>query len=298
MAEHYFSHYSVLKKECIEHLTENAPPDSLFADLTFGAGGHSFGLLELGHRVIGFDQDPEAVEAGREKIKNSSFGERIELIHSNFFLFDQKVSPDLKFQGILMDLGVSSHQFDHGDRGFSFRKDAPLDMRMDTTQKLTAGDLVNGLKEEDLAKMIYEYGEERFSNKIAANIVKERKNKPILSTKALENIIFHSYPKAQRFRGINPSTRTFMALRIAVNNELKILDIIPKLLPRLNPGGRFLVISFHSLEDRIIKRTFKELEKGEIACKILTKKPITPSKKEIEENLRSRSAKLRVLERT
>jgi 16S rRNA (cytosine1402-N4)-methyltransferase len=302
MSEHYFSHYSVLKKECLDFLTEGAPKDSRFVDLTFGAGGHSFGLLEMGFRVVATDQDPEAIANGQKKILDSPFGPKIELIKSNFSTFPEIASdqfPGEEFQGILLDLGVSSHQFDKGERGFSFRVEAPLDMRMDSQNPniKTAADLLNELSEEELADIFFYFGEERLARKIARRIVDEREEKPIKSTLDLENIIFHCYPKTQRFKGINPSTRTFQALRIAVNEELKVLDVLPKLLKFLRPSGKLLVISFHSLEDRIVKRAFKELEKGEIPCKILTKKPITPSEKEILENLRSRSAKLRVIER-
>ncbi len=302
MNENYLSHYSVLKKECLDFLTSGAPKDSLFLDLTFGAGGHSFALLEMGHRVIALDQDPDAIEAGLKRIKNSPYGSKIELIKSNFSNFPEIYQNRFKgefFQGILLDLGVSSHQFDKGERGFSFKVDAPLDMRMDRENPnlKTASDLINHLPEKDLADIIFNYGEERLSRKIARKIVEEREKKPILSTLELENIIFHCYPKSQRFKGVNPSTRTFQALRIAVNEELKVLDVLQLLPSLLITNGKLLVISFHSLEDRIVKRTFKELEKGEIPCKILTKKPITPSKNEIDENLRSRSAKLRVIER-
>lgn len=304
MNEHYYDHYSVLKKECLDFLTEGAPEDSCFVDLTFGGGGHSFGLLEKGEnfRVVATDQDPEAIAAGRERIKNSIHINRIELIKSNFFEFPEiakRQFPGKLFQGILLDLGVSSHHFDKAERGFSFKVDAPLDMRMDTENinLKTAADLLNELSEEELADIIYNYGEDRLARKIARKIVEEREKKPILSTLDLENIIFHCYPKTQRFKGLNPSTRTFQALRIAVNQELKVLEVLPKLYELLRPSGRLLVISFHSLEDRIVKRTFKELEKGPIPGKILTKKPLTPSKNEIDENLRSRSAKLRVIER-
>lgn len=304
MNDHYYVHYSVLKQECLDFLTEKAPKDSCFVDLTFGGGGHSFALLEKSenYRVISVDQDPEAIAAGRQKILNSPYGSRIELIKSNFSEFPEiakKQFPGDLFQGILLDLGVSSHHFDKGERGFSFKMDAPLDMRMDTANPdlKTAADLLNELSEEELADIIFNYGEDRLARKIARKIIEERAKKPILSTLDLENIIFHCYPKTQRFKGSNPSTRTFQALRIAVNEELKVLEVLPKLFELLAPSGRLLVISFHSLEDRIVKRTFKELEKGEIPCKILTKKPMTPSKKEIDENLRSRSAKLRVIER-
>lgn len=304
MTEKYFEHYSVLKKECLDLLTEKAPESSRFVDLTFGGGGHSFGLLEMGEkfRVISTDQDPEAIAAGRQRILNSPFASRIELIKSNFSAFPEIAKerfPGELFQGILLDLGVSSHHFDKAERGFSFRVDAPLDMRMDTENSniKTAADLLNELSEEELADIIFYFGEDRLARKIARKIVEEREKKPIRSTLDLENIIFHCYPKTQRFKGSNPSTRTFQALRIAVNEELKVLEVLPKLMNLLSPSGRLLVISFHSLEDRIVKRTFKELEKGEISCKILTKKPITPSTKEIDENLRSRSAKLRAIER-
>jgi 16S rRNA (cytosine1402-N4)-methyltransferase len=206
-----------------------------------------------------------------------------------------------KFAGILMDLGVSSHQFDKMERGFSFRADAPLDMRMNYTDPgiPSAADLLNSLSETEIADIIYRYGEERLSRRIAAKIVEKRNEKKIETTSELEDICFHAYPARERHGRIHPATRTFQALRIAVNQELTVLEnTLPKLLPFLAPGGVLAVISFHSLEDRIVKHTFKDLMENQgIPATILTKKPITASDKELSENSRSRSAKLRLIQR-
>jgi len=246
------------------------------------------------------DQDPDALKNGRKLIEEKKLGERIDLISSNFSQFPSLMGdkyPEIRFGGILMDLGVSSHQFDIPERGFSFKYDAPLDMRMnyeDDTQE-TAADICNTRSGEELEEIFREYGEERFSGRIAEKIVEVR---PIKTTKDLENIIFHCYPKKMRFGKIHPATRCFQALRIAVNEELGVLsEVLPQLTELLKTGGRLCVISFHSLEDRIVKRAFKELAKENESLKIVTKKPITPGESEIAANSRSRSAKLRVIER-
>lgn len=206
-----------------------------------------------------------------------------------------------KLAGILMDLGVSSHQFDKMERGFSFRADAPLDMRMNygDPNTPTAADLLNSLSEKEIADLIFQYGEDRLSRKIAARICEQREKKKIETTGEIENICFHAYPPNQRHGGIHPATRTFQALRIAVNDELRVLEnTLPKLLPYLAQGGVLAVISFHSLEDRIVKHTFKEIvEKEDFPATILTKKPLTATEEELSENSRSRSAKLRLLQR-
>lgn len=308
----YTRHYSVLKKECIDNLTENAPANeiSYFADLTFGGGGHSFELLyknPLFH-VRSTDQDPDALENGEARIIEEKMSSRIKLFNTNFVQFP-KIAQDLcgdilaagGFQGILLDLGVSSHHFDIAGRGFSFRFEGPLDMRMNHKSDafLTAEEIVNTYSEEQLKKIFFEYGEEKFSKKIAIKICEERKIKPIKTTLELENIIFHCYPKEMRYGKTNPSTRVFQALRLEVNRELEVLaETIASLIPLLKIGGRLTIISFHSLEDRIVKSLFKEAGQSlEFPAEILTKKPIVPGEEEIFANSRSRSAKLRVLER-
>jgi 16S rRNA (cytosine1402-N4)-methyltransferase len=206
-----------------------------------------------------------------------------------------------KFAGILMDLGVSSHQFDKTERGFSFRGDAPLDMRMNygDSNTPTAADLLNTLPEKEIADLLFAYGDERLSRRIAARICELRQTKKIETTGELEDICFHAYPAKDRHQKTHPATRSFQALRIAVNDELRVLeDTIPKLLPYLSEGGVLAIISFHSLEDRIVKHTFKELlEKQDFPVTILTKKPLTATDEELSENSRSRSAKLRLLQR-
>ena len=305
----YTKHETVLKKECVDYLTEGAPFDQkvLFADLTFGGGGHSKALLDsdISCHVLAFDQDPDAVRNGREIIKDLDDPSRIELVHGNFrefpkFYEERISSSGVKLKGILMDLGVSGHHFDKAERGFSFRLDGPLDMRMNANDDNVplAKEILNEYPKEDLEKIFREYGEERFSSRIADSIVSTRGSKPFLRTKDLEEVIFHCYPKKLRFKGAHPATRCFQALRIFINRELDVLrETLPKLMPLLSSGGRIAIISFHSLEDRIVKLGFKELAKGDIPCKILTKKPLLPSEEEIKNNLRSRSAKLRVIEK-
>lgn len=310
----YTQHYSVLKKECIDYLTENANPNgvSYFADLTFGGGGHSFELLYTNpnFQVRSTDQDPDALKNGEARIKAEGMQERIKLFNTNFMHFPEVAreqcadvfEKDGGFQGILLDLGVSSHHFDEAGRGFSFRFDGPLDMRMNyhSDEFLTAEEIVNTYREEKLVKIFTEYGEEKYARRIAAKICEERKTNPIKTTKDLENIVFHCYPKEHRHGKTNPSTRVFQALRLEVNRELEVLtETITQLIPLLKMGGRLAIISFHSLEDRIVKNLFKEASEGqELPVQILTKKPVTPSEEEILNNSRSRSAKLRVLERT
>ena len=303
----YSAHYSVLNKEVIDFLTENVEEKSYFADLTFGAGGHSFALAEKSDTNIVFsvDQDPEAFENGLELIMKKGLSGRVNLLKMNFSEFHHYAISELDivsshggFKGVVIDLGVSSHHFDKGERGFSFRFDAPLDMRMahDRDDIMTASHIVNEYLEEDLANVIFEYGEERLSRRIAKNIVEARAKSKISTTKELEEIIFHSYPKKSRHGKIHPATRTFQALRIAVNRELDVLDsTIQEILPLLSSKGRLAIISFHSLEDRIVKHSFKNTAKDKY--KVLTKRPIIPSEEEILENSRSRSAKLRVIEK-
>lgn len=305
MDNQYKSHYSVLLKECLQFASESAQgiKNPLFADMTFGAGGHTFALSNITEsgRVFSVDQDPDALKNGRHKIEQANKTKQIELLAMNFEEFPSWVESrdeNLEFQFILMDLGVSSHHFDKFERGFSFREDAPLDMRMNPSGDAnTAADVLNELREDEIADIIFKYGEERLSRRIAKGIVEFRDEKPITSTKELENICFHAYPSRQRHGRTHPATKTFQALRIFVNRELEVLEnSIEKLYDILAPGGSLAVISFHSLEDRITKHKFKEMFQCNVnTAKILTKKPIYPSEEELSENSRSRSAKLRVI---
>ncbi len=305
----YLSHYSVMLKECLEALEtgSKASGSFIFADLTFGAGGHTFALSDQisGSIVYSTDQDPDALKNGNDEIiRRGKFGS-INLLPMNFEQFpDWCVENKMegKFAGILMDLGVSSHQFDKMERGFSFRsEDAPLDMRMNYGDNNipTAADLLNTMREEEIADLIFKYGEERLSRRIASKIVELRQTEKIATTGQIEDICFHAYPVKDRHRGIHPATRTFQALRIAVNAELTVLEnTLPKLLPFLAEGGVLAVISFHSLEDRIVKHTFKEIVEEKIfPATILTKKPLTATDEELSQNSRSRSAKLRLIQR-
>lgn len=304
----YLSHYSVMIKECLEAMEtgSKASGTNIFADLTFGAGGHTFAMSDRfpGSTVWATDQDPDALANGEESIKRRGKEGSIHLLPMNFSEFPEWCGGhhmEGKFSGILMDLGVSSHQFDKMERGFSFRADAPLDMRMNYSDSRipTAADLLNTLTEKEIADLIFNYGEERLSRKIAARIVELRQKEKIHSTGQVEDICFHAYPAKDRHGKLHPATRTFQALRIAVNEELKVLEnTLPKLLPYLAEGGVIAVISFHSLEDRIVKHTFKEIvEKKDFPAIILTKKPLTATEEELSENSRSRSAKLRILQR-
>lgn len=304
----YFSHYSVLLKECLAamELGSSASGSKVFADLTFGGGGHTFVLSDqvAGSTVYSTDQDPDALKNGNENIIRRGKQGSVHLLPMNFVEFPEwceKNRMQGKLAGILMDLGVSSHQFDKMERGFSFRADAPLDMRMNYQDSSipSAADLLNTLSEKEIADLIYNYGEERLSRKIASRIVELRDKEKIQTTGQIEDICFHAYPPRDRHGKIHPATRTFQALRIAVNEELTVLEnTLPKLLPYLAEGGVMAVISFHSLEDRIVKHTFKEIvEKKDFPAIILTKKPITATEEELSQNSRSRSAKLRLLQR-
>ena len=302
----YKEHISVLKDEVVAAFNENLEENDCLVDLTFGAGGHTtaFANMEKKTRVISFDQDPDALANGYEYLKTNSL-EQVNLVDSNFEKFPDffaEKNKELKIEkgvkGILMDLGVSSHHFDDKSRGFSFKGEADLDMRMNNREGLSAKDILNDFEEEFIAMIFRDYGEERFAERIAAEIVEKRQTAPIETTKDLENIIFHCYPKKMRFGKTNPSTRCFQALRIAVNRELDILSaIIPRLIDPLANQGILAIISFHSLEDRIVKHAFKALKKERTDVKILTKKPIIPTISEIKLNPRSRSAKLRFIER-
>ncbi|MBW4417868.1 MAG: 16S rRNA (cytosine(1402)-N(4))-methyltransferase RsmH [Myxacorys californica WJT36-NPBG1] len=280
-----FSHVPVLSREVIDGLAIRA--GGHYLDATVGGGGHAELILSAAEvQVTALDQDENAIAAAQAKLQR--FGDRVQFHQSNFATF---APGELKFDGILADLGVSSAQFDIAERGFSFRHEAPLDMRMDQRQELTAAEVVNYSDESELANIFYVYGEERLSRRIAKQIVERR---PFTTTTALADAIAHSVPKQYRYGRIHPATRTFQALRIFVNRELEVLETFIETAPQwLAPGGRLAIISFHSLEDRIVKHRLKESP----FLKVLTKKPITPQEDEQRENPRSRSAKLRIAER-
>ncbi|WP_079410193.1 16S rRNA (cytosine(1402)-N(4))-methyltransferase RsmH [Alkalithermobacter paradoxus] len=308
-----FNHVSVLLNECIENLNIN--PDGVYVDGTLGGAGHS---LEIAKRLsdkgllIAFDQDINAIEVGYERLKD--YNDRVKLIHRNFVNLKEELEKIgvQKIDGLLLDLGVSSHQLDERERGFSYMQDAQLDMRMDTRNPLTAKDIVNNYSEKELERIIKLYGEENWAKRIAQFIVEERKNGEISTTGQLVDIIKKAIPKKARIDGPHPAKRTFQALRIEVNNELGIIDkAIVDAANMMNKHGRICIITFHSLEDRIVKNTYKELECDCICpkefpickcdqaqiLKVITRKPILPSEEEIDQNPRSRSAKLRVAER-
>ena len=278
-----FEHYSVLSRELISGLGISAPGHYL--DLTAGGGGHSQLILQSHPdvKLTAVDRDCLAIATVKSRLADY-YPDRLELWQGNFADFQP---TNCLFTGIIADLGVSSPQFDTPERGFSFRHEAELDMRMDTNQRLTAAEIVNHRKEKTLADLIYQYGEERFSRRIAKAIVAKR---PLRTTTQLANIIYSAVPGKYRHGKIHPATRTFQALRIAVNGELEALETILKLAPSwLKPGGIIGIISFHSLEDRLVKHGFRNHE----LLEVITKKPIIPQDDEISENSRSRSAKLR-----
>lgn len=303
-----FNHISVLADEVIENL--NIKPDGIYVDLTLGKGGHSKRILEKlseNGRLIALDQDQDALNAAK---KNLSDYPNVTFIKSNFEDID-KVLDKLgisKIDGALMDIGVSSYQIDNAQRGFSYMHDGPLDMRMDANNELTAEKIVNGYSLDELQEIFSKYGEERFSKTIARNIVETRNKQRIDTTFKLRDLV----NKSVKTKEVHPEKRVFQALRIEVNRELEVLEkTLQKVIDYLNKDARLCVISFHSLEDRIVKNTFKELEKDCICppdlpvcvcnhkakVKIITKKPITASKKELKENSRAKSAKLRVCKR-
>ena len=301
-------HYSVLLNESIEGL--NIKPDGIYVDCTLGYGGHSEEILKrLDSGVLySFDQDEEAIKFSQERL--SKVGNNFKIIYSNFEHIDEKLAElgVEKVDGILFDLGFSSPQIDDASRGFSFMKDAKLDMRMDKNQKLDAYTVVNNYKEDQLALIFFKYAEEKFSRSIAKNIVK---NRPINSTLELVDVIKSSVPTKYALTR-HPERPIFQAIRIEVNQELKVLEnVLPKAIDLLNEGGRISVITFHSLEDRIVKQTFKQMSevddlvKGlpvipdeyKPKIKLVNKKPILPSDKELDENSRSKSSKLRIIER-
>lgn len=307
-----FKHVSVLLNECIEGL--NIKENGIYVDGTLGGGGHSLEILKnLSSEglLIGIDQDTDALKAAGIRLQNFS---NVKYVHSNFYNID-KVLSDLeveKIDGMLMDLGVSSYQLDTGDRGFSYMQDAELDMRMNRENDLSAYEVVNDYSEEEIYRIIRDYGEEKFAKRIARFIVERREEEPIKTTLELVEIIKAAIPARARREGPHPAKRTFQAIRIEVNSELSILNkAIEDGVNRLNKGGRMAIITFHSLEDRIVKLKFKELATsctcpkefpicvcgGEAKVKVISRKAIEPSEEEILENPRSRSAKLRVIEK-
>jgi 16S rRNA (cytosine1402-N4)-methyltransferase len=301
----YTSHYSVQLQDCIDYLDLLPKRDHYnFMDGTFGGGGHTFAFAKHvdNSTVYSFDQDLEAFENGLKRIESENFSGKIILTHDNFENLENHLHQlKGKFQAIVLDLGVSSHHFDSGERGFSFRKEAKLDMRMNTKEdSLTAMEVINEYDEEDIADILFKYGEEKFARKIARRICEKREVKEITKTTELADIIKMAYPIKLRHGRIHPATKSFQALRILVNNELGVLEeTLPKLFDYLDQDGLLMVISFHSLEDRIVKHCFKKLFlENKDHCTILTKKPKLPSALELEENNRSRSAKLRVLKKS
>ena len=307
-----FHHVSVLLDECIEAL--NIQPDGIYVDGTLGGAGHSYHIAErlTTGRLIGIDRDPIALEAAGKRLE--PFKDRVTLVHSNFCQM-AKVLDDLGIagvDGILLDLGVSSPQLDDGARGFSYMADAPLDMRMDSGDALTADTVVNTWSYEELKKILYEYGEERYAPAIAAAIVRRRETAPIRTTLELVDVIRSAMPPAALREKQHPAKRTFQAIRIAVNDELgSVSRAMEAAIPRLNPGGRLAVITFHSLEDRIVKSAMANAAKGCVCppefpvcvcgrtpqVTVLTRKPIVSGEEELARNPRARSAKLRVCEK-
>lgn len=307
-----FNHKSVLLQEAVDGLS--VKPNGIYVDGTLGGAGHA-GVVcsKLGAegRFVGIDQDEDAVTISKERLRG--FGQKVTIVRSNYsdmvnVLHNLGIE---KVDGILLDLGVSSFQLDTEERGFSYRMDAPLDMRMDSRQDLTAAAVVNEYTESELFHLIRDYGEDRFAKNIAKNIVLERQKEPILTTGRLADIVSYSIPMKIRKQGGHPAKRTFQAIRIEVNHELEVLERnLSDMIDLLNPEGRFCIITFHSLEDRIVKKAFRTAQ-SPCTCppdfpvcvcgnkpkgKLVTRKPILPSEKEIEENPRSKSAKLRVFE--
>ena len=288
----------MLVAEVLAHLRPNR--GGLFVDCTVGLAGHAVSLLEGGaSRLIGLDRDPAALAVAKETL--ARFADRVELVHTDYRQF-ARVLDDRRLSGVdgvLADLGVSSMQLDSPGRGFSFRRDDPLDMRMDTSAGPTAADLIAEADERTLADVIYQFGEERHARRVARFIVEARKAGRIETTGQLADLVRRAVPR-KGFVRIDPATRTFQAIRIWVNRELDGLDVfVSDVARRLNPAGRMAVITFHSLEDRIVKHTLRHLQSaGDIGLRVLTKRPIVPAEDEVARNPRARSAKLRVAERT
>lgn len=307
-----FSHYSVLLKETIENL--NIKEDGIYVDGTTGGGGHALqvvkSLSDKG-RFFGIDQDDAAIAAATERL--ADYAEKVTLIRSNYCQMKEVLSEYgvEKVDGIVLDLGVSSYQLDTEERGFSYRFDTPLDMRMDRRQSLTAKDIVNGYPERELYRIIRDYGEDQFAKNIAKHIVQAREKKEIVTTGELAEIIKGAIPAKFRQSG-HPAKQTFQAIRIECNRELEVLrDSLDMMIDLLNPGGRLCIITFHSLEDRLVKSAFKKAE-NPCTCppefpvcvcgkkpkgKVISRKPILPTEEELAENSRSKSAKLRVFEK-
>jgi len=290
-------HQAVLTAEVLTFLAPQR--GGLFVDCTVGLGGHARVLLEHGaSRVIGLDRDREALSQAHTAL--SAWAEHVELHHANYKDVDAvlNTSQISSVDGVLADLGVSSLHLDGEGRGFSFRRDEPLDMRMDQSAGQTAADLIRTTSEQTLADIIFKYGEERQSRRIARAIVEARRTSPVTSTGALASIVRRSL-RRRGYTRIDPATRTFQAIRIWVNQELEGLEVaLEAMCRRLRTGARLVVISFHSLEDRIVKHTFRALERGgKVAIRVLTKRPVIPQDEEVEQNPRARSAKLRVAER-
>lgn len=308
-----FKHVSVLLHETVDGL--QVKPDGVYVDGTLGGGGHSYEIckhLDSEGRLIGIDQDAEALNAAKKRL--GEFSDRTIFVKSNYgqmrdVLKQQGID---KVDGIVLDLGVSSYQLDNAERGFSYMEDAPLDMRMDREQNISARDIINQYTEGDLFRIIKEYGEERFAKSIARNICKQREDKPIETTFELVDVIRRSMPaKARNAKG-HPAKRTFQAIRIECNHELEVLrETLDEMVDLLNDGARISIITFHSLEDRIVKTKFRQWE-NPCTCppdfpvcvcgkrskgKVITRKPILPSGKELEENTRAKSAKLRIFEK-
>ncbi|PYR77604.1 MAG: 16S rRNA (cytosine(1402)-N(4))-methyltransferase [Acidobacteria bacterium] len=289
------SHEPVMVAEVLEHLEPSR--GGVFVDCTAGLGGHARALLAGGaSRLIGLDRDPAAVDAARNALKD--FGEGVEIVHADYRRLNAVLDERgvTKVDGVLADLGVSSMQLDAPGRGFSFRQDDPLDMRMDTTAGPTAADAIRDVGERELADLIYEFGEERHSRRIARAIVAARERAPITTTGQLADIVRRAIPRKGYMR-IDPATRTFQAIRIWVNRELEGLDtFLGDAARRLAMNGRMAVITFHSLEDRVAKHTLRALQAEDFGLRIRTRRPVVPGEAEIERNPRARSAKLRAAE--
>lgn len=308
-----FAHIPVMLNECLEVL--NIKADGTYVDGTVGGAGHSIEIvkrLSENGRLICVDKDEDALKAAGERL--APYKNRVTFIHDDYKnLVNELDSIGVgKVDGILLDLGVSSYQLDNAERGFSYMKDAPLDMRMDRSQRISAHEVVNGYTESELARILFDYGEEKLARQIARNIVRARSEKPIETTLELAKIVEDTYPAKTRWKFGHPAKRTFQAIRIEVNDELSSLgEAVTAMARRLEKGGRMAVITFHSLEDRIVKSAFKELS---LACtcppdfpvcvcgkvqevELVNKKPITASEEELENNSRSQSAKLRVIEK-